>query len=140
MSNFDENPAKAQLRREKLNDRLSENPGCSCCGHSAPEALVSVRLAWLEKHHVVGKANDPEFPVEICRNCHAVVTARALDVGASMNPPDTVLDLFVAIMRGLGSFLKFAGEKMLEWADTAVRLIAGLDKACPTWRQLPEAK
>ena len=137
---MEDNPVKNQLRREMRDDRLGENAACITCGCFAPEALIAVSGTWLEKHHVVGKANDPNLIACVCRTCHAILTSRAQDVGASMKSPDTVLHQFVAIMRGLGSFFIFVGETMLRWAEAGVRLIAGLDKDHPQWRQMPEAK
>jgi hypothetical protein len=135
----EENPIKNQLRREKRQDRLPDDAACTTCGCSAPEALTAANRSWLEKHHVVGKANHSDLIAAVCRNCHAILTARAQDVGASMRPPETVLHRFVAIMEALGTFLAFDGETTVAWAKDARRLIAGLDKDCPQWRHMPEA-
>ena len=94
----------------------------------------------LEKHHVVGKAHGRGLLVTVCKNCHAKLTANALDAGADMRPQPTLLQRLAMMLKALGSFLETLGRAICRWAGKILRLVTGLDKDCPNWRDLPEAK
>jgi hypothetical protein len=57
-----------------------------------------------------------------------------------MRPQPTVLQRLAMMLRALGSFLQTLGQAICRCADQLIRLVAGLNKDCPKWRDLPEAK
>lgn len=132
MANLEENPIKAQLRREKRAERLGDSHICVICG--------CTERTKLQVHHVAGRNHDPHLTVILCDTCHMRAHLRALDVGVSMHAAPTFLEALVATLRAIGSLLIMVGEALIEKAERCVRLVGGLDKDCPNWRQLPEAK
>jgi hypothetical protein len=136
---LEDNLFKTQLRNDRQQERLGENPACVRCGFSKPAALTLKSRSWLEKHHVFLKANDSRTMVPLCLNCHRIVTDAAYAAGA-MHPASTCPERFQMMLRSLGSFLIVLGERLLEWAEEVAAFIRGLDANHPGWRQMPEAK
>jgi len=132
-------PIKTAARRAARERRLGADASCALCGYAAPDALIAAARTLLEDHHAVGRANDGALTVPLCRNCHAELTEECRARGASMAKPRTLLDKLVAILRALGAFFRTLGEKFLEWAEQVARFLAGLDRECPEWREMPEA-
>lgn len=132
-------PIKNEARRARRQAQLGADAVCILCGETQWEALTTIRRSLLERHHVVGKVNDAQLLVPICRNCHGVVTEDLRRVGASMDAPRTVMDKIVAVLRALGAMLVRIGESLLEWADELDALKRGLDREYPEWSSMPEA-
>src|SRR5258706_587809 len=94
-------PIASEARRAKRERLLGDSPACVRCGLAEIDSLIAVKRGVLEAHHVVGRANDEDLTVALCRNCHAVVTERYRDAGVSLNRPPTVLHQLAAILRAL---------------------------------------
>jgi hypothetical protein len=68
------NPARAARRKTELRERLGdERPVCIYCGCVEPAALRRVSRTFLREHHPLGKNHDPDLPVFVCLNCHALL-------------------------------------------------------------------
>jgi hypothetical protein len=137
MSEFD--PINNDARRTTRAQKLGADAVCVRCGEPQWETLIPGNRSLLEAHHLVGKANDADLTVPLCRNCHAILTEKLRQVGASMNNPLTLLDRIVAILRCIGAFLGSIGNKFLQWADQLTRFMAALDRNVAHWRTMPEA-
>jgi len=137
---MEENQMKSEIRRQRREERFGEQACCVLCGETDLRVLMRVKRTWLEKHHVLGRAHDRSLYVNVCRNCHAKLSADVLDAGADMRPQPTLLQRLSMMLRALGSFFETLGQACCRWADEILRLVLGLDKDCPDWRDLPEAK
>lgn len=132
-------PIRNDARRANRQRRLGDDACCLNCGEAQMVTLVPTAKSLLEAHHVVGKANDAELTVPLCRNCHAKLTESLRETGASMAPPKTLLDRLVAVLRALAAFFRMLGEKCSEWAEKLAAFIRALDRHCAEWRTMPEA-
>lgn len=103
---MEENPIQNDVRKTKRRCKLGENPACAHCGDRRPEVL--------EKHHLVGKANEPALTITLCRNCHAVATERLRQSGVSMEPPPTLLQRLLAILKGIACSLIQVAECLFD--------------------------
>ena len=108
-------------RRGARQRRLGPDGICVLCGYDRPEGLVSVHRSVLEEHHVVGRANDSELTVLLCRNCHAEITEEYRACGVSMAPPLSVIELAITSLRALAVFLS-------KLAHFCTRLAAELER------------
>ena len=137
MSEYD--PIHDDARRTSRAKKLGPNAVCVRCGEPQWETLVPGNRSLLEAHHLVGRVNDADLTVPLCRNCHAILTEKLRQVGASMSKPLTLLDRIVAVLRCIGAFLGLIGAKLLQLADRLSRFMAALDKSAPEWRTMAEA-
>jgi hypothetical protein len=89
---------RTAYRLEKLG---SKDPVCLFCGCSEPMLLRPVTRRFLEEHHVVGIANDPELTLALCFNCHALITEGLLQAGVNMtresDPKKFAANMFQAL-------------------------------------------
>jgi hypothetical protein len=120
--------------------RLILNRACIICGLSDPASLVITKRSLIEEHHLVGRVNESDLTVPLCRNHHAQLTAKYANDGISMNPPETMLHRLETVARTIGVVFEYLGHHFKDWADALARLIRGLDEKHPTWRTMPEAK
>ena len=118
-------PIAAETRRAKRERILGDDAACVLCGLGTLASLVSVSRNVVEAHHVVGRANDAELTVPLCRNCHAEVTEGYRDAGVPLNRPPTLLHRLVAILRALGVMLVALGQKCAAWAEELLRDMHG---------------
>jgi hypothetical protein len=132
-------PIKKDARHSRRK-RLRLNRTCIVCGLSDPASLVITKRSLIEQHHLVGRVNEADLTVPLCRNHHAQLTAKYTDEGISMKPPETILHRLEVIARAIGVFFIYLGHHFKDWADSLAELIKGLDKTYPTWRAMPEAK
>ena len=123
-------------KRERL---FGDDPVCVHCGLANIASLMAVQRSILEAHHIVGRANDEDLTVPLCRNCHAEITEGYRDAGVPLNRPPTFLHQLAAILRALGAMLTALGQKCTAWAEALIRLIERLDAALPSWRECAEA-
>ncbi len=107
---------------------------CIFCGERRLDAL-------LDAHHVVGRALDSDLEAPVCRSCHAAETAGQLDrrLFERVRQASTVLDRAALSTRELAAFHRRAADSLERRASDLERLVAGLDREFPAWRQLPEA-
>lgn len=142
-----DNSAKHAVRRAKQERRVGDDAVCVLCGYAEPEGLRRVPMGQLtktvrsviEEHHVVGRANDPTLTVPLCLRCHAESTEQLRRVEASMQPPRTLLDRLIAILRALAAFFMTLGKQFLNWASELAAFVQALDANCPKWRELEAA-
>jgi hypothetical protein len=88
----------------------------------------------------MGRRIDPDLTLPACPLCHRLLHEHALDAGADLRKPQTVLHALATSQIMLGSLLIEIGKAKYRDADLIRGLIAGLDEDCPEWRRLPEAK
>jgi hypothetical protein len=133
-------PIKTAARRARREQRLGSDAACTLCGLTTPDALIAVRRALLEVHHVCGRANDADLTVPVCRNCHAVLTEGQRASSVSLTYPPTILHQVAAALASFFTFLHHIAERGMAWSDALSRLITELDSAFPAWRELPSAR
>jgi hypothetical protein len=118
---------------------------CAWCSERHP--------ATLEWHHVYARATHPEIGCWLCKNCHAVATARQVDYAVSFAEPASVLDYAINVLRADAAFLVAADDakatladlrRMAEMcaglADRLAMFREGLTSRLPEWADIPEAK
>jgi hypothetical protein len=132
-------PIASETRRAKRERLLGDNPACVLCGLATLYSLIAVQRNVLEAHHIVGRANDEQLTVPLCRNCHAEITEGYRDAGVPLNRPPTLLHKLAAILRALGAMLMALGQRCAAWAEALARLIQRLDSGFPSWRACAEA-
>lgn len=132
-------PIARETRRAKRERLHGDNPACVICGLGTLDSLLAVHRSVLEAHHIVGRANDDELTVSLCRNCHAELTEGYRDAGVPLNRPATVLHKLVAVFRALAAMFAALAQKCAAWAEALRRLIERLDSSLPEWRTFEEA-
>ncbi len=79
------NPARSARRKTELSEKLgSENRVCFYCGCTELVALRRVSRKLLEEHHFLGRNDDPDSTIWLCRNCHALAHENLLDAGVDL--------------------------------------------------------
>jgi hypothetical protein len=105
-----------EVRRARRERDLGENPVC-ICGYSNPCSLKRLKRSLLEKHHLFGKANDPEATLILCRNCHGEITEANRDAGISMrkarNPNEKTIT-FLSCLKVIFHTLANACGRMIQ--------------------------
>lgn len=139
---MEQNPIKNDARKALRRRKLGKSGPCVFCGRETPEAFRQIGYSVGEEHHVAGEANDPTLTVFLCRGCHDAQTElhRILDVHLRHDEIRPWLEIFVDILRAVGSFLINLGEKLVDWAERLLAFIRALDTHFPQWRDLPEAQ
>jgi len=116
------------VRNAKRTSKLGDQPVCLHCGESDPVAML------YERHHVAGRANEPDLTARLCRNCHARQTEALRAGGVSMDPPSTALHRLAALLGGLAEFLTHLAASLTGWSRFLHQVIDWLDEQFPTWR------
>jgi hypothetical protein len=105
---------------------------CMTCGCASVEALLGVPFRslpeWaqrriIERHHVAGRAVDPEWTVPLCRTCHALASDRQHDLPSEVRRPGTERERQAARLHGVADALRIA-EEGLRSARTVVEQAA----------------
>jgi hypothetical protein len=134
-------PLANDLRRARRSRKLGSDAACALCGITEPAVLDRTRRL-LEQHHALGQDIDPDLTVVLCRNCHALATARQHDTGvanSNTEPATTVLHRLDQALRSLASLLQLLADAFFRWASMLRALIVALDQHAPTWRTLDAA-
>jgi len=133
-------PIRNDARWKRRERELGRDAGCVLCGERDLCVLVEVkgemRERLLERHHVVGWANDPSLKVLLCRNCHAKETESQRQYGIDLDR-ETKRNMFVIVemfLRAVAIFLARLAERCWQLADL---LAAQLDASLPEWRDRP---
>lgn len=135
---MEHSPFNNDLRKSGRAQKLGANPSCLLCGVSTPEALTQVQRSVLEEHHVAGVANDPEFTVLLCLNCHASATEGQRDVGADLSHSERhPLERIEAFLRSVADFLIRLAGTAWQLANWVAWFIRQLDLRLPDWRAIP---
>jgi hypothetical protein len=127
-------PIGAASRAAQRDRRFAGAP-CSVCGESNPRMLDAD-----QGHHVAGGANYPDLATVLCANHHRVQTSRLLDLGVSMDAPETLIDRIAALLAGAGEMLIAVGTAMVKASQAMMALMTDLDGWDRAWRQLPSAQ
>lgn len=94
------NPARAARRKTELCEGLgSERPVCLFCGCAEPALLRRLSRKFLEEHHPLGQNHDPDVTVYACRNCHALLHERLIDVGVDLQPESDPIKRVTMMLR-----------------------------------------
>ena len=128
-----------ERRRARRSARIGPDARCVLCHAANPELLIRVKRTILEAHHIVGLANDVTATVILCRNCHAKVTEKQREFGASFEVPESLLDKAISVLRHLAALFYVVADMMRVLADQLVALLSGLSKRYPDWQAMPEA-
>jgi hypothetical protein len=138
-------PIRADRRRARRRASLAVDAACLLCGVRDIDALLPAGRSLLEDHHVLGRAAAPELTVVLCRNCHAIQTARQHDHGAL--PPlgkgvasDSVLERVARGLISLSVFLHELAHTLQLLASQVLVFVRQLDGAVPGWRDWESAR
>jgi hypothetical protein len=94
-------PLKAARRKKQRMQRLSvEQTFCWACGCTDPFVLRRVTYSFLEKHHVLGRANDSDLTVPLCFNCHALITEGLFQAGVTMERESDPTKFALNLLKG----------------------------------------
>jgi hypothetical protein len=132
-------PVAADRRRARKRAKLPPDAHCELCGISDPDVLLAGPEPLLEKHHVLGRAAVPDVTVVLCRNCHAMQTARqhdhyALPPLGKGAPPDSFLERLARALISLALFLHELAHTLNGFAAQLLVFVRQLDIAVPGWR------
>lgn len=86
----------------------------------------------LELHHVVGRQNEKDLVILLCRRCHDEEQERLRDAGVSMQRPVTVFEFVGNALLGIGEHLKLVAEYLIKWG---IALLDAAPKLCPACRK-----
>lgn len=135
---MEQEPIRNDARKARRRRKLGRSGPCLFCGRETPKSFRIVGYSIVEDHHVVGKANDRELRVFLCRGCHDVQTELMEDHGIELRQlaarpwPEILIDTLTA----LGLFHQQVGTHLLSWAEQQRAFVERLDECCPTWREL----
>lgn len=99
----DPNPAKTAAREAARARRLGPGAACRDCGENRHPALLQV-------HHPAGRAHDPKFSVQLCRNCHAIATDDQIREEIALGPQPTPQQRHVARRRANAAYHRSAAD------------------------------
>jgi hypothetical protein len=136
----DPDPLGTATRRAKQARRLPPDAACAICGETEPTTLIAVkrRKSPLEEHHAMGRHNEPEVVVVLCRNHHAKATDAQYAVGSLPDrPAPSPLERLPLALKSLGSFFELLAKSCYFWAGVLTAVIAALEAGVPGWRHLP---
>jgi hypothetical protein len=93
----------------------------------------------LEEHHVLGRTAAPDVTVVLCRNHHAMLTARQHDHNALPPlgkgvPRDSFLEQLARALTSLALFLHDLAHTLNGYAAQLLMFVWQLDIAVPGWR------
>jgi hypothetical protein len=111
-------PLRAARRKAQRLEKLGgEHPFCLHCGCSEPMLLRPVTRCFLEEHHVVGFANDPDLTLALCFNCHALITEGLLQAGVSMTKQSDPIKFACVVFRALAVHFRALSEAFWRFAN-----------------------
>jgi hypothetical protein len=119
----------ARRRAQRLQKLGSEHPFCLWCGCSDPMLLRPVTRSFLEDHHIFGIANDPDFTLALCFNCHALATEGLLQAGVTMTREPDSHQFAINMFRANEFHLRQLSEASGRFADLLNREANGSIKA-----------
>lgn len=133
-------PIANHRRRVRKRALLPPDAACTECGERNPDALVAVRRTILDGHHAAGEVYDQDCIAVLCKNHHAIETARGLDAGLDLAHRElSTLARVAGALHSLALFLQSLAEALLRMARELSLLEAAFDRRYPKWRTLPEA-
>ncbi len=72
--------------------------------------LRPVTRRFLEAHHVLGLANDPDLTLALCFNCHALITEWLHQAGVSMTRESDPIKFASNVFQGLAVHHRMLSE------------------------------
>lgn len=132
-------PISTDLTRARATRSIPPDAVCVICGERNREALKKVKASLIERHHLGGRANDPNLTVYLCRTHHHLQSLRQVGVGMELEEDDPdrgTLEKVVSVLRGLALFFDQLALALTGWANRLVDLIEALDADLPGWRNL----
>ena len=140
---MDRGPTRTEVREARRRQRLGPGAACVFCGEGALEALKrvtdpalasAVRRVLLEAHHPLGRANDPNLTIVLCRNHHAKATESLSRGAVPMWFQSHVLDREIARRKAWAVFLRDAANAEDRAAEELEGVAEWLDADLPDWR------
>jgi hypothetical protein len=133
----DQDPRGTARRNARRKDRFGDANFCLFCGYACLEALTTETRQWLEtkrvpaqvlghlleRHHIHGKAHDPNSVITLCLNCHREITEGLMREGVSMYPQKNSRKLVTTKLRASAVLLDSLASscrdsaKLLEQSD-----------------------
>ena len=130
--------AGARRRRARRQRRLGPDAHCALCPERNIDSLIQVTQSILEEHHIAGEAHDGTATVVLCRNCHARVTAKQVDLGMSFGKSESLLETAVAILKSLAALFYVVADMLVWLAEQLAALLRALTDKQPACLDLPE--
>ena len=78
-------PIGNDVRKLRRARRLGPGAACVICGEANRDQLKRMSRSLLERHHLAGRANDPELTVVVCLNHHARLSEAQRDSGVDLH-------------------------------------------------------
>lgn len=101
-------------RARKTCERLgTPEPACAVCGENRPVIL--------EKHHIAGRAYDPETMI-LCKNHHGLMTDFQKDFPPGVNDPPCQLERIGRMLLNLAELFAILIEKLKEFGLYLIEL------------------
>jgi len=91
----------------------TDTPACAVCGEN--------RTAILEKHHIAGRAYDPETMI-LCKNHHGLMTDMQKDFPPNVNDPPSKLECIGRMLLNLSDLFAILIEKLKEFGLYLIEL------------------
>jgi hypothetical protein len=107
------------VRKLRRGRRLGPGAACVVCGETDPVQLQRVKRSLLERHHLAGRANDPDLTVVVCRNHHARLSEAQRDSGVDLleDPSRPQAQRTAALLRGLADLAELSAPHLRRHAD-----------------------
>jgi len=104
--------------------------------------MLALGRSLIDGDHVSGDANDLDLVIPLCKNHHAIRSARQHDQGVDLFHDDdrSVLAYQAAALQSEAAFHCDYADAQERRATQLLTLEEALDRNFPTWRDLPEAK
>jgi hypothetical protein len=112
-------PIGDDVRKLRRHRRLGSGAACLICGETNPDALRRTQRTLLERHHLAGRANDPELTVVVCLNHHAILSELQRDSGIDLraDPNRSPARRTAALLRGLADLFQLLASSLRWHAD-----------------------
>lgn len=131
----DRDPTRTAAREARRRKLLGPDASCALCGVRWLEMLRNACAGLLEKHHVLGRAHDPELTIVLCHNCHTRATEAQRRGEVPMKPQSNVIDRAIAALKSLEAFLEAALDALARWIADLEGFLKFLDTKFPSWRK-----
>lgn len=109
--------SKARRKAERLQRLGDQQATCLYCGCSEALLLRPVTRAFLEEHHIVGRANDPDATVFLCLNCHALAGEKLLAAGVTMKREPDAMKFAANLFKALAVHHRMLSDASWEFAE-----------------------
>src|SRR6266508_2794819 len=113
---IDVNPVGNEVRKEVHRQSLGDDARCALCGEQDYRKLIQSKRSTLDKHHILGRKNDAELTIFLCRNCHAVYTESQIDAGVLCYPNGSrnIVEIVADCIYALAVFLQHLVDTLIQ--------------------------